>query len=102
MDTNLSDTYYRGILFVELTPAEKAELIKVQIQRAPVHEHEVGEQVMAHYDAQGQFYMAEITKVNDNGTVDVQYTPPYHDREMVVRPGRIRSIGNSVSKVRVM
>ena len=47
MGTNLSDACYRELLFAELTPAEKAELIKAQIQRAPVHTHEVGEQVMA-------------------------------------------------------
>ena len=47
MGTNLSDACYRELLFAGLTPAEKAEMIKAQIQREPAYKHEVGDQVMA-------------------------------------------------------
>ena len=46
--------------------------------------------------------MAEVTKVNNDDTLDVQYTPPYNDVERSVPLARIRSIGKSLAKARAM
>ena len=89
--------------FQGLTSKEQGELIKAQILRSKTHNHTVGELVMADWDEeQGTYYLAEITAVHADGTIDVKYTPPYEEVEQFLGPTRVRSIGKSLATARAM
>ena len=102
MQTNLSDACYRELLFQGLTKKEQGELVKAQIQRAQLHKHEVGDQVMANWSGLGTYYLAEITAVGEDGKIDVRYASAYEDVELGLEVDDIRSIGKSLAKARAM
>ena len=56
--TNLSDAFYRELIFRGLVRKEQGELlIKAQIQRAQLHKYEIGDQVMANWGNHDTYFL---------------------------------------------